>query len=75
MMWNVEQQHRRLDIVMNDKLTAIFDELTKEDGITRAEIVRRAVSTYKVLKDQQRQNRKIELVDENNANRKEVILM
>ena len=65
----------RLDIVMNDKLTAIFDELAKEDGITRAEIVRRAVSTYKVLKDQQRQNRKIELVDENNANRKEVILM
>ena len=65
----------RLDIVMNDKLTAIFDALAKDDGITRAEVVRRAVSTYKVLKDQQNKNKKIELVDENNNTRKEVILM
>ena len=60
---------------MNDKLAAIFDAIAKDDGITRAEVVRRAVCTYKVLKDQQNKNKKIELVDENNNTRKEVILM
>jgi len=64
----------RLDIVMNDKLTSIFNELANEDGISKAEIVRRAVFTYKVLKDQQKKNKKLELVDQDD-NRKEIILV
>ncbi len=64
----------RLDIIINDKLSAIFNDLANEDGISRAEIVRRSVFTYKVLKDQQKKNKKLELVDQDN-NRKEIVLV
>lgn len=65
----------RLDIIINDKLSAIFDGLVEDEGISRAEVVRRAVFTYAVLKQQQNQNKKLELVDQDGSNRKEVILM
>jgi len=65
----------RLDLDLNDQMTEVFDEIQKEDGITKAEIVRRAVAYYRILRDQKSNNRKVLLVDQDGSNAKELILI
>ncbi len=65
----------RLDLYLNDQMTEVFDEIQKEDGITKAEIVRRSVAYYRILRDQKSNNRKVLLVDQDGSNAKELILI
>jgi len=65
----------RLDLDLNDQMTEVFDEIQKEDGITKSEIVRRAVAYYRILRDQKSNNRKVLLVDQDGSNAKELILI
>ena len=65
----------RLDITLNDQLTEVFNEIQKEEGITRAEVVRRAVAYYRILRDQKSQDKKVLLVDEDGSNQKELVLI
>ena len=65
----------RLDITLNDQLTEVFDEIQKEEGITRAEVVRRAVAYYRILRDQKTHDNKVLLVDHDGSNQKELLLI
>ena len=65
----------RLDITLNDQLTEVFDGIQKEEGITRAEVVRRAVAYYRILRHQKEHNRKVLLADETGDNLKELLLI
>lgn len=65
----------RLDINLNDQMTEVFDEIQKEEGITRAEVVRRAVAYYRILRDQKSHNRKVLLADQDGKNQKELLLI
>lgn len=66
----------RLDIILNDQMTQIFDAIEKEEGITKAEIVRRAMSTYRVLRDQtKRLGKKVMIEDSDGSNKKELIVI
>lgn len=65
----------RLDINLNDQMTEVFDEIQKEEGITRAEVVRRAVAYYRILRDQKSHNRKVLLADQDGKNQKELLLV
>ena len=64
-----------LNIVMNDKMASIFDAIAEEEGITRAEVVRRAVAYYRILRDQKSHNRKVLLADQDGKNQKELLLI
>jgi len=65
----------RLDIILNDQLTEVFDDIQREEGITRAEVVRRAVAYYRILRDQKSNNKKVLLADEDGRNPKELLLI
>ena len=65
----------RLDINLNDQMTEVFDEIQKEEGITKAEIVRRAVAYYRILRDQKSNNKRVMLADQDGTNQKELILI
>lgn len=65
----------RLDINLNDQMTEVFDEIQKEEGITRAEVVRRAVAYCRILRDQKSHNRKVLLADQDGKNQKELLLI
>ena len=65
----------RLDITLNDQLTEVFDDIQKEEGITRAEVVRRAVAYYRILRDQKSHNKKVLLADQDGSNQKELLLI
>lgn len=66
----------RLDIILNDQMTQIFDAIEKEEGITKAEIVRRAMATYRVLRDQtKRLGKKVMIEDSDGSNKKELIVI
>lgn len=65
----------RLDITLNDQLTEVFDDIQKEEGITRAEVVRRAVAYYRILRDQKSHNKKVLLSDQDGSNQKELLLI
>ncbi len=68
-------KNSRLDINLNDQMTEVFDEIQKEEGITRAEVVRRAVAYYRILRDQKSHNRKVLLADQDGKNQKELLLI
>ena len=69
-------KNSRLDITLNDKMEAIFDGITDEENITRAEVVRRAVATYRVLRDQtKRLDKKVMIEDADGRNKKELIVI
>ena len=64
----------RLDIIMNQEMTAVLDEITKEDRIPRHEVIVKAVAYYRILRDQRDQGKKVLLSDENGENLKELLL-
>ena len=66
--------NRRLDITMNQEMTAVLDEITEEDGIPRHEVIVKAVAYYRILRHQRNQGNKVLLSDENGDNQKELIL-
>ena len=66
---------KKLNILMNDAMAAVFDEIQKEDGITQAEVVRRSVAYYRILRDQKRKGGTVMLIDSNYINMKELELL
>ncbi len=69
-------KNSRLDIILNDKMTEVFDVIAKEENISRAEVVRRAIATYRVLRDQtKRLDKKVMIEDSDGSNKKELIVI
>ena len=66
---------KKLNILMNDAMAAVFDEIQKEDGITQAEVVRRSVAYYRILRDQKRKGGTVMLIDSNHIDMKELELL
>ena len=66
---------KKLNILMNDAMAAVFDEIQKEDGITQAEVVRRSVAYYRILRDQKRKGGTVVLIDSNRIDMKELELL
>ena len=65
----------RLDITLNDKLTELFDDLAKEDNISRTEVLKRAMATYRILKEQQKQKKKIVFRSDDGSADRELLLL
>ncbi|GCE65739.1 hypothetical protein OMCYN_01685 [cyanobiont of Ornithocercus magnificus] len=56
-------EHSRFYMTLNEKERETFlEELAREETISSTEIVRRAVNAYIVLKDQQKQKKRIMFV-------------
>ena len=66
---------KKLNLLMNDAMAAVFDEIQKEDGITQAEVVRRSVAYYRILRDQKRKGGTVMLIDSNRIDMKELELL
>lgn len=60
---------------MNDAMAAVFDEIQKEDGVTQAEVVRRSIAYYRILRDQKRKGGTVILMDSNLIDMKELELL
>jgi len=66
---------KKLNILMNDAMATVFDEIQKEDGITQAEVVRRSVAYYRILRDQKRKGGTVMLIDSNHIDMKKLELL
>lgn len=61
---------RGIQIELGPDMTKVVDAIKAEkSSSTRAEVIRRAISIYKVLLDEERQGREIEIVDEKTGKR------
>lgn len=65
----------RLNVNLNKETAAALRELADEQGISFTEAVRRAISVYKYVSDEQSQGRKIQTMDSNDKNKRELVLM
>lgn len=43
----------RFDVTLNDRLARDFEEIANDEGVSRAEIFKRAIAAYKVLKQEE----------------------
>ena len=43
----------RFDVTLNERLAQDFDSLARSEGVNRAEIFKRALAAYKVLKQEE----------------------
>jgi metal-responsive CopG/Arc/MetJ family transcriptional regulator len=49
----------RFDVILNERLARDFDLLAESEGVNRAEIFKRALAAYKVLKQEEDKGAKI----------------
>ena len=66
---------RRYTFDVGEKVDKLLSELAEEEGLTKAEVIRRAVATYDYLKKETGKDKvKVSLSDHNNNVVKDVIL-
>ena len=64
----------RLSVYMNLETGKALRDLSAEMGVTQTEVVRRAVAVLRMLKDEQDQGRKIQTMNSENKERREIVL-
>ncbi|MFM7304313.1 MAG: ribbon-helix-helix domain-containing protein [Alphaproteobacteria bacterium] len=64
----------RFDITMNERLAEDFDELAKSEGLSRAEIFKRAFATYRALKQEADKGAQIIIKEEGKMDRQLIAL-
>lgn len=67
----------RFDVVLNEKMTELFDSLAKEENLSRTEIFKRAIATYHLLKQQTKSGAKvfIKTNDKSSSNDRELLVI
>ena len=64
----------RLTIQISDRLEEILDQLAKEDGIPKAQVIRRAIAVLKFLEDEKRNGNKITISSHDDRVLKELVV-
>lgn len=65
----------RLSVNMNAETAAALKQLAAHQHVSQTEIIRRAVALMKFIEDEQRQGRKIQSMDNNERNKRELVLV
>jgi hypothetical protein len=65
----------RLSVNLHKGTSDVLQNLAKRQNLSITETIRRAISIYKFVMDEQRQGRKILTMDADEKNRRELILM
>lgn len=64
----------RFDVVLNEQLARDFDELARNEGVSRADIFKRAMAAYKLLKDESARGARIIVQEEGQPDRQLIAL-
>lgn len=70
-----QQEVVRLSVNLHKGTSDVLQNLAKRQNLSLTETIRRAISIYKFVMDEQRQGRKILTMDEDEKNRRELVLM
>ncbi|MFP5315617.1 MAG: ribbon-helix-helix protein, CopG family [Actinomycetes bacterium] len=65
----------RLNVNLNQETAAALKELAAKENISYTEAVRRAIAVFKFIEDEQAEGRKIQTMDANDRNKRELVLM
>lgn len=65
----------RLNVNLNKETAAALREIADQQGVSYTEAVRRAIAIYKYVVDEQAADRKIQTMDANERNKRELVLM
>lgn len=65
----------RLNVNLNKETAAALKELAEKQGISLTEAVRRAIALLKFIDDEQAEGRKIQTMDSDGKNKRELVLM
>ena len=64
----------RFDVVLNEQLARDFDELARSEHVSRADIFKRAMAAYKLLKDESARGARIIVREEGQPDRQLIAL-
>jgi hypothetical protein len=53
----------KMTVEFNGKMNDILDGLAKEKGMSKADVLRRAVALYRYLEDEQKGNRRVSITE------------
>ncbi|KHL00229.1 ribbon-helix-helix protein, CopG family [Sinomonas humi] len=65
----------RLSINMNPETAATLKKLAQQEGLSQTEVIRRAVALMEFIQDERRHGRKIQTMDSNDKNKRELVLV
>lgn len=65
----------RLNVNLNQETAEALKEIASEHNVSYTEAVRRAITVLKFIEDEQAQGRKVQTMDPNEKNKRELILM
>jgi hypothetical protein len=65
----------RLNVNLNQETAAALKEIAARENISLTEAVRRAIAIFKFVEDEQAVGRKIQTMDANESNKRELVLM
>ncbi len=65
----------RLNVNLNKETAAALKELADKQGISLTEAVRRSIALLKFIEDEQADGRKIQTMDSDGKNKRELVLM
>jgi hypothetical protein len=65
----------RLNVNLNKETAAALKDITDKQGISFTEAVRRAIALLKFIDDERTAGRKIQIMDSNGKNKRELVLM
>lgn len=64
----------RLTIQISDRLEEILNQLAKDDGIPKAQVIRRAIAVLKFLEDEKKNGNKITISSHDDRVLKELVV-
>jgi len=64
----------RFDVTLNERLAQDFDSLARTEGVNRAEIFKRALAAYKVLKQEENKGSQILIREDGQMDRRLIAL-
>lgn len=65
----------RLNVNLNQETAEALKALAAKENISYTEAVRRAIAVFKFIEDEQAEGRKIQTMDANDRNKRELVLM
>jgi hypothetical protein len=65
----------RLNVNLNQETADALKALAAKENISYTEAVRRAIAVFKFIEDEQAEGRKIQTMDANDRNKRELVLM
>jgi len=65
----------RLNVNLNKETAAALKEIADERGISLTEAIRRAVSVLKFVSDEQAAGRKIQAMEQDGSDKRELVMM